>query len=348
MTIAITVGLAQSAAPKYSNEFLFLGAGARSFGLGGAGASIANDVTSGYWNPAGLLEIESDHQGMLMHSAYFGGIANYDYGAFSTSVADSNRIAFSVLRFGVDDIPDTRLLVDVNGAIDYSRVKFFSAVDYAFLVSYAQKLSILSGIHFGGSLKVIHRQVGVFSDAWGFGADLGVVKFLGKTKLAVSARDVFGTFNTWKHNPDELREVYTSTGNEIPVNTTEITLPRVIPGVSRQFKLPLDFSVLGALELGITFDGQRNVLLSASRVSFDPLASLEIGFRDLAYLRLGASQFQQTTKYSGDKIWKYQPSGGVGFKVREITIDYAMTDFADRAEGLYSHVFSIKIDFNAK
>ncbi len=42
-------------APKYSNEFLAVGVGARSLGMANAQTGITNDVTSAYWNPAGLV-----------------------------------------------------------------------------------------------------------------------------------------------------------------------------------------------------------------------------------------------------------------------------------------------------
>lgn len=64
--------------PKYSNEFMNIGVSARSFGMGFTGVSFTNDVTAGYWNPAGLNDLEADHQMVLMHSSYFGGLANYD------------------------------------------------------------------------------------------------------------------------------------------------------------------------------------------------------------------------------------------------------------------------------
>ena len=63
---------------KYSNEFLAIGVGGRSLGMSNACVATIDDVTSGYWNPAGLMGIESDLQIGLMHSEYFAGIAKYD------------------------------------------------------------------------------------------------------------------------------------------------------------------------------------------------------------------------------------------------------------------------------
>ena len=60
---------------KYSNEFLSLGIGARAYGMGGAVVSSVNDVTAGYWNPAGLVEIKDNIQLSFMHNEQFAGIA---------------------------------------------------------------------------------------------------------------------------------------------------------------------------------------------------------------------------------------------------------------------------------
>ena len=338
----------QDNTPKYSNEFLALGVGARAFGMGSIGASTADDVTAGYWNPAGLMRMQPDYQGMFMHSSYFGGIASYDYAAVAASVLDSSKIALSVIRFAVDDIPDTRFLFDANGAIDYNRIRFFSASDYAFLLSYAQGTRFLGGLNMGGSVKIIHRQVGDFARAWGFGVDLGAQKRWRSWQFGVSARDIFGTFNAWNHNPDELREIYNATNNDVPLNTLEITLPRLVLAASREFVFLDHFSVLTSIELQATFDGKRNTVIKSDFASIDPIIGTEIGYKDLLFLRFGAGQFQKVTELSGEGDWKYLPSGGLGFKIRELAIDYALTDVGDQAEGLYSHVFSIKVDFHAK
>ena len=150
-------------APKYSNEFLSIGIGADALGLGNAVVANTGNVNSAYWNPAGLTEIDKWLEAGIMHSEYFAGIVKYDYLGIAHSIDDKSTMAFSAIRFGVDDIPNTTQLIDNNGNIDYDRVTTFTAADYAFLFSYARKLKI-EGMSLGGSAKVIYRKVGDFAN----------------------------------------------------------------------------------------------------------------------------------------------------------------------------------------
>ena len=111
-----------SQAPKYSNEFLAIGVGARSLGMSNASVAGVNDVTSGYWNPAGLMGIQSNLQVGLMHAEYFASIAKYDYGAIGGKIDSVSAFGFSVIRFAVDDIPNTTQLIDAGGNLDYNRI----------------------------------------------------------------------------------------------------------------------------------------------------------------------------------------------------------------------------------
>lgn len=333
--------------PKYSNEFLQLGVGARALGMALSGVAHTADVTSGYWNPAGLLGLEKN-QGILMYASYFGGLANYDYAAYATSVDNQSKLAVSVIRFSVDDIPDTRFLFDANGTINYDNIRFFAASDYAFIGSYAREIPVLGGLSAGGNVKIIHRKVGEFSTAWGFGLDVGVQKQLQEWHLGLMIRDVFGTFNAWSHNVESLEDVYAVTDNALPENSLEITLPRMILGASRTWTLSDQFTLLTALDMDFTFDGKRNTLIKSEMTSVDPYGGIEVGFKQQFFLRFGIGQFQQTEDFAGRTSWTMQPSAGLGFRVDQITIDYALTDAFNQAEGLYSHIFSVKIDFDAK
>src|SRR5437763_6306141 len=124
---------------KYSNEFLNIGAGARGLAMGGAQVASAEDGNAGYWNPAGLVNVIDNASVSLMHAEYFAGIGKYDYLSAAIPMSGSYRtLGFSLLRFGVDDIPNTLFLVQPDGSLNYNNIQSFSSSDYAFLISYAQ------------------------------------------------------------------------------------------------------------------------------------------------------------------------------------------------------------------
>jgi len=340
---------------KYSNEFLNIGAGARGLAMGSAQVASVNDGTSGYWNPAGLVGVTDNTQINLMHAEYFGGIGKYDYASVAFPSANNKRtFAVTGLRFAVDDIMNTLFLVEPDGTINYNNIQAFSSADYAFLLSFAQKLKETSNrnIHFGVNAKIIHRSVGKFAKAWGFGIDAGVQVIQGKWKFGLTGRDITTTFNAWSFTFTEReKEVLYLTNNEIPVKSTEMTAPRLVLGVARDFQLGKKASLLAEANFDITFDGKRNTILSSNPVSADPKIGLELDISNVFFLRAGINNFQKALA-DGDtlnqkKVWIYQPSAGAGFKINNLTIDYAFTNLANQSNPLFTHVFSLRFDMVA-
>lgn len=346
--LSITNVLAQSNTPKYSNEFLAIGVNARALGMANAFTSVGSDVSAGYWNPSALVELKYKYDVSVMHAQYFAGIANYDYLAFATKLDSVSSLGISVIRFGVDDIPDTRFLYDANGALNYDNIRFFSSADYAFLFSYARKLNWLGGVNAGGNAKIIYRHAGNFATAWGYGLDLSLSKSFGQLQLACMLKDITGTFNSWSHNTELIADIYTQTNNVIPENSIEITLPRMIFGTSYTFAIKEKFSLLLALDLETTFDGKRNTLIKSNTVSIDPKFGIEAGYLSKFFLRFGAGQFQEIENFDRSTSMVYQPNFGVGVVIQNFNIDYAITDIGDQAETPYSHVISLKLGFNDK
>lgn len=352
LTATLLLQVSHAQFRKYSNEFLNIGAGARGLAMGGAQVATVGDGTAGYWNPAGLVNVQNHPQVNLMHAEYFAGIGKYDYASLALPASGNKRtIAVTGLRFAVDDIMNTLFLVEPDGSVNYNNIQSFSSADYAFLFSYAQKVKETEHkkISFGLNAKVIHRSVGKFARAWGFGLDAGLQMQHRNWYFGISARDVTSTFNAWSFTfTEKEKEVLYLTNNEIPVKSTEMTAPRLVLGVARQFPLGQKSSLLAEANLDLTFDGKRNTVISGDPVSVDPRLGLELNINNVFYLRGGISNFQKAL-YDGDtvnqkKVWIYQPSAGAGFKIQQVGIDYAFTNLANQTNPLFTHVFSLRIN----
>ncbi|HEX7755960.1 MAG TPA: PorV/PorQ family protein [Niabella sp.] len=338
---------------KYSNEFLNIGAGARGLGMGSAQVASVQDGTAGYWNPAGLVNVQDNIQVNLMHSEYFDGIGKYDYLNVTLPTTSPKRtLGITALRFAVDDIMNTLFLVQPDGSLNYNNIKSFSSADYGFLLSYSQNLKKTEHqtINFGVNAKVIHRSVGSFAKAWGFGLDAGLQIIKDNWMFGVVGRDITTTFNSWSFNfTDEEKEVLYLTKNDIPVKSTELTSPRLILGAARNFPIGKKSNLLAETNFDLTFDGRRNTLISGDPISIDPKLGLEYSYKNIFFVRGGVNNFQQGLA-DGDtlnlkKVWIFQPSVGVGFKIKTIMVDYAFTNLANQSNPLFTHVFSLKMDF---
>jgi hypothetical protein len=351
LVLVVLFRQADSQVAKYSNEFLNVGVSARALAMGNANVASANDVTAGYWNPSGLLYQQSNLQLGLMHAEYFAGIAKYDYIAVSKRI-DSNSVGgLSFIRFGVDNIPNTLELQDANGNIDYSRIKSFNAVDAAVLLSYARNIQKVKGLKLGGNFKVIRRKLGDFGGSWGFGLDLGAMYDYEKWHFGVIGRDITGTFNAWTYNlSEDTKNTFAMTGNEIPSNNVEVTVPKLIIGIARKFMVWKErISILGEVNLINTFDGKRNTVVKTDVWSMEPNVGTEIGYKDMVFLRGGVGNIQKALNAKGDAfVTTFQPNIGAGVKYKIFALDYAYTDIGDRSIGLYSHIISLKIDINKK
>jgi hypothetical protein len=341
---------------KYSNEFLNIGAGARGLAMGGAQIASVNDATAGYWNPAGLVGVKDVPNAGIMHADYFAGIAKYDYASLALPIQENKRtLGFSLLRFAVDDIPNTLFLVEPDGSINYNNIQTFSSADYAFLFSFAQNVKENKDkkLSFGANAKIIHRKIGSFASAWGFGIDAGVQMHGNKWHLGLVARDLTTTFNAWSFTfTEKEKEALYLTNNDIPVKSTELTAPRLIIGGGYNFTIGKSVKLLAEANMDLTFDGKRNTIISSKPISVDPRIGLEANIKDAFFVRAGITNFQKALS-DGDtlnqkKVWIYQPSIGAGFKIKNVMLDYAFTNLANQSNPLYTHIFSLRLNLVKK
>ncbi|MDY8137845.1 PorV/PorQ family protein [Aquimarina sp. 2201CG5-10] len=352
VALVTLIGSAQTTR-KYSNEFLNIGVDAGALGMSNAVVATSGDVNSGYWNPAGLINLE-DNQASFMHASYFANIANYDYLAFGMPLDEKSAIAFSLIRFGVDDILDTTSLVDADGNIDYTRINLFSAADYAFTFSYSRKLPI-EGLSYGANAKVVRRVIGDFASSWGFGFDAALQYKRNNWQFGIMVRDITTTFNAWTIEeftvgdlngdgiPDE-QQIPQLRDQELP-ETTEITIPKLQFGAARSFDLGKKFSLNTELDMNVRF-AETNDIISSSAISVTPAFGFALDYSEIVYLRGGVGNFQNIEQFDGSDEVGFQPNFGVGFQYKGIQVDYALTDIGDQSAAIYSNVFSIKVDWS--
>lgn len=330
---------------KYSNEFLSLGIGARGLGMANTMTAMANDVTAAYWNPANLSTMEKRYELGLMHAEYFAGIAKYDYAGVAARIDSQSTVGFSWIRFGVDNIMNTTELIDNQGNIDYSKISYFSSADNAFLLTYAHNFKQVKGLSLGGNVKVLHRRIGGFANAWGFGIDLGLHYVNRGWNVGLMLRDATSTFNAWNyHLSDQVISVFEETGNEIPSNQLELTLPKMMLGAGKYVDFGKGFNATFALDFDFTFDGKRHSLIRSNVLCIDPHFGMEFAYKKIVAIRAGIGNFQQERDFDGKNKTTLQINLGIGVCIKNIvTIDYALTDIGDLSIAQYSHIFSLKV-----
>jgi hypothetical protein len=303
---------------KYAGEFISIGVGGRALALGGAFVALANDVTAGYWNPAALSHITYP-QIALMHDEQFGSLVNHDYGAVALPIGARSSVGLSIIRLGVDDIPDTRNAgVDINGNVTYdpalfsrvdpNRVTYFNAADWAFFLTYAKKHS--EEFSYGANVKIIRRELGENS-ATGIGIDVGVwYTPMEKLVLGANLQDVTTTFLAW------------DTGtNELISPTMKVGSAYLLDAFGGRFA--------PALDVDIRFENRRSASTAhIGPVSLDLHTGLEYQFEDLVALRVGYSDVGQLTM-------------GAGLRLPKLSIDYSFAKFDGQQQLGNTHRISL-------
>ena len=290
LLVVAAAGVAD-AANKYAGEFLTHGVGARALGMGSAFVAVADDVTAGYWNPAGVVDVDG-RSVQLMHSETFGDVVNYDTGAYVHPLSADAAIAVTVVRLAVDDIPFTDFESDEERIYyDASKISWESDSESAALVTYARRPS--DRLRLGGSLKLIQKLIGNYS-CYGLGFDLGAKYDLTPSMtLGLNVQDATTTYLVWD------------------TQERERIMPTVKLGVAYSRPVAsMDGVVTAAVDADVRFE---NRLLAdeyhIGSVSADSHYGVEFLYRDMVGVRAGVAMGQLTA--------------GAGLSLAGFTVDYA-------------------------
>jgi hypothetical protein len=151
--------VATTAAP-----FLKIGVGGRALGMGEASATIAEDVTALYWNPAGLAGVNK----MELTVSHYDYIADlyYDFGGIAIPVQGIGTFGLFMANLGMPDIERTTVESPEGTGEKVSAGSFVIGAGYARALT--DRFSI------GGNVKYIRETIW-HSSASSFAFDVGVL-----------------------------------------------------------------------------------------------------------------------------------------------------------------------------
>ena len=323
--VPVAGGQAQTGIAKYAGEFISTGVGARALAMGGAFVALANDVTAGYWNPAGLSRINYP-EFILMHDSEFGSLVNHDYGAVAIPVGTSTSLGLSIIRVGVDDIADTRNAgVDANGNLTYDptqftrvdpgRVTYFNAADWALYFTYSHRQN--ETFSYGANVKLIRRYLAEYS-AMGIGFDIGFLYCpFENLSFGANLQDITTTLVAWNTGRNDLISPTVKIGSAYFI---DLLGGRIAP----------------ATDFDIRFENRKSASEAhIGPVSFDFHGGLEYEFRNLIALRAGYSDVKQLTL-------------GAGVHLPKLNIDYSFARFAGAEQLDNTHRISIMFTLEAE
>ena len=284
-------------------QFLKIGVGPRASAMGGAYGAVANDLTSIFWNPAGLADIEGV-------GAYFGYTSwflgfSHNFAAACLPLGEDFTAAVHFTNFTSDEIPITTMSTPRGDGT------YYTVGDVAFGLSFSGYLT--EQFSFGITGKYVSNGFASMN-ADGIAFDIGTMYETGiqgiklgfsihnlSTKLQYQGQDLRSTKKLWTAMDASPRDVeYLSSDYNLPLIFRA--------GVASDIIKNDDHNLIGAVDFITYSDVPEQFSLGA-----------EYTWKDLVSLRGGYILGSDSFGLSGGAGLKYI---GGGFKGM---IDYSIT-----------------------
>jgi len=275
-------------------QFLKISIGARGAGMGGAFEGVANDVSSMFYNPSGLVYVQGTSV-FVSHTAWMADMG-FEALGIAKNIPDFGVVGIGMGYLGSGDIERTTVENPDGGIGNFSTEHWFASVSVARRLT--DKFSV------GGNVKFIRERLDdESSNAWA--TDLGVHYMTGfkSLRLAMSVRN-FG--------PEiQLSGTYYDLDNGQPLSTSSEYLPYHFPltfkiGMAMELYEDTDYRVTGAVDVEHPNDNLERLRGGVEGVIWQKLA-----------LRTGYA-------YNHDSE---SLAFGAGFLWNNMTVDYSYTDY---------------------
>ena len=171
--------IAQDESGGQPGAFLRLGVGVRALGMGGTFTAVANDVSTAYWNPAGLSTLTLTE--ILGTYSILSMDRTHNYVSFAVPLGSAGTIGASWINLSVNDI---------EGRDRFGRTtETFSNAENAFMLSYGYAIS--EQLSVGGTVKYLSHSLERYNST-GFGFDAGIlVKLSDSFRIGASIQDIY-------------------------------------------------------------------------------------------------------------------------------------------------------------
>jgi hypothetical protein len=303
------------------SQFLKIGVGARASGMAGAYGSVANDLTSIFWNPAGLADVKTISAN-ISYTSWFAGFS-HNFAAVSMPLGEHFTTALSVVSFSSDNIEIT------TDEVSEGTQTYYTVNDLSITASISGYLTDQFSFGFNG--KMIRNA---FSSeyATGFACDIGTLYNTGiygiklgfsihnlGSQLTYSGQDLNYTMRQIESNYSSLKDV--------SMTASSYSLPLIFrASMSSEVYKEEDHSLLVCGDFVTYSDVPNQYILGA-----------EYKWKNLISVRAGYVFNQDQFNFSGGVGFNYIGSGFIG------QLDYSMSPMLD-----FGLVHRLTVNFSMK
>lgn len=184
-------------------QFLKIGIGARPASLSEAVIANSNDITSVFWNPSAITNIEGG-QVSFNYTQWIGDL-NVFAGAAGINLSNIGVLGISYISLNYGDLQEA-LVTSSSGSVETRTGNTFTGSDLAVGITLARKFT--DKLSIGVTAKYLRENLYTFSSSlWGF--DVGTYYETGwkGIRLAMSAQN-FSPQARWMFNQSEAQQSY--------------------------------------------------------------------------------------------------------------------------------------------
>jgi hypothetical protein len=274
-------------------QFLKIATGARGVGMGGAYSSVTNDLSSIYWNPAGIADIKT----ISAEFSYTQWFATYShsFAAASMPLGPDFTLAAHLISLSSGDIQVTTL-EGFEGNRTYYQVNDMS-LGFTFAGYLTEQFS------FGVTAKYINNSLYNVSSN-GFAFDIGTMynTNIYGIKIGFSIHNL-GTETAYEGQGLRSLKKYNDASEQAPLDVAYIAYPYSYPlifraGLSSEVYKQDDHKIIAAFDFSTFSDVPEQYAIGA-----------EYTYKDFVALRLGYQISQDEFGFSAGVGIKYEGDG---------------------------------------